>query len=173
MVDKVKEEAKDPAETVLLDVFLCGTETIGVICMKEDACGRVVKVDISIPAIDDAKINAELNGFTEVQTQSVASRAEHVPVGELKTLQGGTSSRVAVINPARERLYKDVARTLVSTKEFSALSTPVATPLGRWSRTRAGFYTLCPQKSMVLCRLLYHLLALWICFPWRITGKWY
>jgi tRNA (uracil-5-)-methyltransferase len=71
--------AKDPAETVLLDVC-CGTGTIGgMVCMKEGACGRVVGVDISIPAIDDAKITAaELNGFTEAQTQFVASRAELV-----------------------------------------------------------------------------------------------
>jgi tRNA (uracil-5-)-methyltransferase len=111
VVDKVKEVAKDPADTVLLDVC-CGTGTIGMTCMKEGACGRVVGVDISIPAIDDAKINAELNGFTEAQTRFVASRAEHVLGEELKSLQGGTCSIVAVVDPAREGLHQDVAKTL-------------------------------------------------------------
>jgi tRNA (uracil-5-)-methyltransferase len=71
---------------------------------REIACGRVV----------DAKINAELNGFTEAQTRFVASRAELVLAEELKTLQGGTSSIVAVVDPAREGLqcHQDVARTL-------------------------------------------------------------
>jgi tRNA (uracil-5-)-methyltransferase len=145
VVDKVKEVAKDPAETVLLDVC-CGTGTIGMTCMKEGACGRVVGVDISIPAIEDAKINAALNGFTEAQTRFVASRAEHVLAEELKTLQGGTRSIVAVVDPAREGLHQDVAKTLRLNRGIQRIVYVSCNPTGSLVRD-AGLLCAPPTKK--------------------------
>jgi tRNA (uracil-5-)-methyltransferase len=145
VVDKVKEVAKEPAETVLLDVC-CGTGTIGMTCMKEGACGRVVGVDISIPAIDDAKINAELNGFTEAQTRFVASRAEHVLGEELKSLQGGTCSIVAVVDPAREGLHQDVAKTLRLNKGIQRIVYVSCNPTGSLVKD-AGLLCAPPTKK--------------------------
>jgi tRNA (uracil-5-)-methyltransferase len=84
--------------------------------MKEGVVGRVVGVDISEPAIADAKINAELNGFGSSDSQSerarfVAARAEQVLAKEMKK-EDGCSSVVAVVDPAREGLHPDVLRSL-------------------------------------------------------------
>jgi tRNA (uracil-5-)-methyltransferase len=60
-VDKVREVSSsndcDPKQTLLFDVC-CGTGTIGLTCLSQGVVGRVVGVDISIPAIKDAQVNA-------------------------------------------------------------------------------------------------------------------
>lgn len=115
-MDKVRGVNLNPEETLLLDVC-CGTGSIGIYCMKEGVASRVVGVDISEPAIDDAKINAELNGFggnddeSSKRTRFVAGRAEQVLAAELRK-EGGTSSVVAVVDPARDGLHADVIKTL-------------------------------------------------------------
>ena len=93
VVDKVREVSKDPKNTLLFDVC-CGTGTIGLTCMKQGAVGHVVGVDISAPAIEDAKKNAELNGFSSdgcaegdsnaSTVRFVAARAEEVLAREIK-----------------------------------------------------------------------------------------
>ena len=84
--------------------------------MKEGVVGRVVGVDISEPAIADAKINAVLNGFGSSDDQSertrfVAGRAEQVLAKEMKR-EDACSSIVAVVDPARDGLHPDVLRSL-------------------------------------------------------------
>jgi tRNA (uracil-5-)-methyltransferase len=117
-VKRVKEVTTNPEETLLFDVC-CGTGTIGLTCMKEKAVGRVVGVDISEPAIEDAKINASLNGFGESTdssasqlTRFVASRAESVLYEEIAKVRNAVPSIVAVVDPAREGLHPDVVRAL-------------------------------------------------------------
>eukprot|EP00957_Ditylum_brightwellii_P119833 9143534-Ditylum_brightwellii.AAC.1 len=82
--------------------------------MKEGAVGRVVGVDISEPAITDARINASKNGYevekdraegenaSQSQARFVASRAELVMAKEMK---GVTGPVIAVVDPAREGLH--------------------------------------------------------------------
>jgi tRNA (uracil-5-)-methyltransferase len=123
VVEKVREACPNPEETLLFDVC-CGTGTIGLTCMKEGVVGRVVGVDISEPAIEDAKINAELNGFGSVdsseRTRFVAARAEHVLLKEIRK-EGDCVSVVAVVDPAREGLHSDVVRTLRMNEKIKRL----------------------------------------------------
>lgn len=85
--------------------------------MKEGAVGSVVGVDISEPAIEDAKVNAELNGFgssedSKKTTRFVAGRAEQVLSAEIGKAKRSGMKFVAVVDPAREGLHADVVKTL-------------------------------------------------------------
>lgn len=93
----------------------CGTGTIGLTCLKEGVCGRVVGVDISAPAIDDARHNAELNGYSsekDSRVKFVSSRAEHVLGQELRSAEDSSNYIIAVVDPAREGLHQDVVKAL-------------------------------------------------------------
>lgn len=117
VVDKVKEVSTSPEDTVLYDVC-CGTGTIGLVCMKEGAVGAVVGIDISEPAIKDARRNAELNGFEvddaegRPKTQFVANRAEAAIAKVMREHRGEGKKYVAVVDPSREGLHTDVVRAL-------------------------------------------------------------
>ena len=90
--------------------------------MKEGVVGRIVGVDISAPAIDDAKINAKLNGYDtdgdgkSSATRFVADKAENVLGHELNKAKTSSSDQkwniVAVVDPAREGLHPDVVKSL-------------------------------------------------------------
>lgn len=114
-VEKVKEVAKEPEKTLLFDVC-CGTGTIGITCMKEGAVGQVVGVDISEPAIADAKRNAEINGYPHDSntTRFIASRAEHVLHDEINQSKRSDDDRhfAVIVDPARDGLHPDVIRTI-------------------------------------------------------------
>lgn len=126
VVEKVRDVAKDPQNTICFDVC-CGTGTIGLTLMKEGAVGSIVGVDISEPAIEDAKINAELNGYgvntatnddgdgdnhnESGKTRFIAARAEDVVGHELRRAKS-SSTVVAVVDPAREGLHQDVIKFL-------------------------------------------------------------
>ena len=104
----------NPKETLLFDVC-CGTGTIGLTCLKDGVVGRVVGVDISEPAINDAKQNAKLNGYSaddESLVRFVASRAEKVLGDELRSVRDTASDVIAVVDPAREGLHQDVIKFL-------------------------------------------------------------
>jgi tRNA (uracil-5-)-methyltransferase len=85
--------------------------------MKEGAVGSVIGVDISVPAIEDAKANAELNGFgssgdSKKTTRFIAARAEQVLAKEIAKAKSSGLKFVAVVDPAREGLHADVVKTL-------------------------------------------------------------
>ena len=125
VVDKVREVSTEPEKTLLFDVC-CGTGTIGLTCMKAGVVGQVVGVDISEPAIADAKTNAELNGFStsaESKTRFVAARAEHVLSQEIGKAKKSKSDLkfVAVVDPAREGLHCDVVKTLRSNERIQRI----------------------------------------------------
>ena len=117
-VDKVREIAESPEDTLLFDVC-CGTGTIGLTCLKEGVVGKVIGVDVSEPAIEDAKINAELNGFptgnnADDKTRFIAAKAEQVLAKEIARAKKDNSGMkfVALVDPARQGLHTDVVRTL-------------------------------------------------------------
>jgi tRNA (uracil-5-)-methyltransferase len=102
--------------------------------LKEGAVGRVIGVDISDPAIEDAKQNAILNGFGSNddvhsdKTRFVAARAEQVLGQEIaraksETLANSTTitTFVAVVDPAREGLHADVVKTLRANERIQRL----------------------------------------------------
>jgi len=99
----------------LFDVC-CGTGTIGLTCMKElkNSFHQVVGIDIAEPAINDAIVNAESNGFpvTDAVAKFVASRAELVMNEEIRKARLLKCQIVAVVDPAREGLHQDVCRAL-------------------------------------------------------------
>jgi tRNA (uracil-5-)-methyltransferase len=127
-VDKVREVSENPEKTLLFDVC-CGTGTIGLTCMKEGAVGQVIGVDISEPAIEDAKKNAVLNGYgtssddsdSHSQTRFVAARAEQVLGREIQKAKQLDMKFVAVVDPAREGLHADVVKALRSNEEIGRL----------------------------------------------------
>lgn len=141
VVDKIHEIAPDPGKTLLFDVC-CGTGTIGLTCLKAGVVGQVVGVDISEPAIMDAKRNASLNGYsTEGSdhsnhdsiasvTRFVASRAELIIGREIHRAKqqqlrndgsNGKMQFVAVVDPAREGLHADVIKAIRSNNQICHL----------------------------------------------------
>lgn len=130
VIDKLKEVTTNSKDTLLFDVC-CGTGTIGLTCMKEGAVGKVVGIDISEPAIKDAIINAEKNGYlgTEGCTKFVASRAEHAMYSEIKAAGRGIPM-VAVVDPAREGLHPDVCKALRNEKSINRIIYVSCNPTG-------------------------------------------
>ena len=55
---------KTRKKVVLFDVC-CGTGTIGLACLKEGVVDQVIGIDISEPAIEDARRNAKVNSFSD------------------------------------------------------------------------------------------------------------
>ena len=70
----VRDVTLDPQRTLLLDIC-CGTETIGLTCLKEGVVGVLVGIDIAEPAIADARINIRRNGFRQDETAGNAGVA--------------------------------------------------------------------------------------------------
>jgi tRNA (uracil-5-)-methyltransferase len=124
----------------LFDVC-CGTGTIGLTCLKEGVVGRVVGVDISAPAIEDAKINAALNGFgDESKVRFVASRAEHVLAQELKAAREGSSKHIiAVVDPARDGLHCEVIKALRQAEGIQRIVYVSCNPTGSLIKDAAIF----------------------------------
>ena len=143
VVEKVREVCKDAGKTLLFDVC-CGTGTIGLTCMKEGVVGHVVGVDISEPAIRDARRNASLNGFgddsseeqgsnvdiCEQKVKFVAGRAEDVLAKEIGKAKESGLHFVAVVDPAREGLHPDVLRTLRLNKRIDRVVYVSCNPTG-------------------------------------------
>lgn len=143
---RVREVTENPADTLLLDVC-CGTGTIGLHCMKEGVAGRVLGVDISEPAIEDAKANAVRNGCgDEGVTRFVASRAELVLAEELQKPDVKGKPIVAVVDPAREGLHADVIRALRCNPEIQRLVYVSCNPTGSLTNDAASLCQLPTKK---------------------------
>ena len=141
----VKEVSIDSSGTLLLDVC-CGTGTIGLHCMKEGVAGRVLGVDISEPAIEDAKANAKRNGFNEDgKTRFVASRAEMALAEELKK-EMGDAPIVAVVDPSREGLHPDVIKALRYSRQIQRIVYVSCNPTGSLVKD-AGMLCAPPTKK--------------------------
>jgi len=143
---RVREVNENPDDTLLLDVC-CGTGTIGLHCMKEGVAGRVLGVDISEPAIEDAKANAVRNGYgDEGVTRFVASRAELVLAEELQKPDVKGKPIVAVVDPAREGLHADVIRALRCNPGIQRLVYVSCNPTGSLTNDAASLCQLPTKK---------------------------
>lgn len=142
VIDKLKEVTSNPNETLLFDVC-CGTGTIGLSCLKEGAVGKVVGIDISEPAIKDAIINAEKNGYagTEGCTKFVASRAEKAMYNEIKAAGKDMKHMIAIVDPAREGLHKDVCKALRNEKRINRIIYVSCNPTGSLTNDAASLCT--------------------------------
>lgn len=130
VVEKVREVADKPSETVLFDVC-CGTGTIGLTCLKEGAVGKVVGIDISKPAIEDAMANVARNDFptTGGVAKFVASRAEFAMNEEIGKVEKDCPI-VAVVDPSREGLHKNVCIALRNRTEIQRIVYVSCNPTG-------------------------------------------
>jgi len=125
-------------ERILLLDVCCGTGTIGITCMKENVANALLGVDVSAPAINDAKKNSIRNGLINsadydnddinLKVNFVASRAELVLAKEIEKVKDqfkkdnvNLIAIVAVVDPARDGLHSDVVRALRGTKEIDRL----------------------------------------------------
>jgi tRNA (uracil-5-)-methyltransferase len=151
IVDRIREVTTDPQRTLLLDVC-CGTGTIGLTCLKEGVVGKLIGIDIAEPAIADAKINAEKNGYrnnadesnNEGVTRFVASAAEKIMPEIMKeittSIREGTTTTplvVAVVDPARNGLHAIVVRTLRANERIQRLIYVSCNPVGTLTRDAA------------------------------------
>ena len=130
VAEKLKEVTSKEKDTLLFDVC-CGTGTIGLTCMKEGAVEKVVGIDIAEPAIKDAIINAEKNGYigTEGCAKFVASRAEHVMRSEIKKADRDVPM-VAIVDPAREGLHQEVCKALRNERRINRIIYVSCNPTG-------------------------------------------
>ena len=120
VLDRIKEVTTEPKRTLLLDVC-CGTGTIGLTCLKAGVVGKLVGVDISVPAIEDARINAKKNGFTAAGVADfVAAAAEKVLPATLAKVPCDATI-IAVVDPARDGLHPSVVSTLRAAERISRL----------------------------------------------------
>lgn len=95
-------------DTVVLDVC-CGTGTIG-LCMASVA-RRVIGIELSAAAVDDARANAALNGIENASF--IAAKAEAATRSVLQGLSAEERrSLVAVVDPPRAGLHNDVCKVL-------------------------------------------------------------
>jgi len=138
----------DKQEILLLDVC-CGTGTIGLTCLKEGVVQKVWGVDISEPAIKDAKLNALNNGYDKSNSESdpicfIASKAEAVLEQKLKSTllmhQENSSNKpkiIAVVDPARDGLHSSVIKALKSTTDIQKIIYVSCNPSGSLVRDAA------------------------------------
>lgn len=131
--------------------------------MKEGVVGSIVGVDISEPAIDDAKKNAVLNGFDVIATESsktrfVAARAEQVLAHEIAKARKCNSATnfVVVVDPAREGLHADVVKTIRQNESIRRVVYISCNPTATLTRDATLF--CCPPTKRYIGR------------PFRITA---
>jgi tRNA (uracil-5-)-methyltransferase len=91
--------------TIILDIC-CGTGTIGLTLAKK--CKLVVGVEIIAEAIEDAKLNAELNGLKNVEYH--CGKAEEILPSLLKRFIN--DKVVAIVDPPRAGLHIKVIQSL-------------------------------------------------------------
>ena len=132
-------------KVILLDVC-CGTGTIGLTCLKEKMEDYVIGIDISQPAIRDAIQNATQNNIqvindntallenNEPKIKFIASKAEAALDNEIKEIYKLFDPEevhiVAVVDPARDGLHKNVLRTLRNTEGIERVIYVSCNPTG-------------------------------------------
>lgn len=107
LYDEVRKAAKLTKEDILLDLF-CGTGTIGLSLSAE--AGKIVGFDLSRSAIDDARMNAQVNGITNAVFQE----------GNLEKLSSAVNranfaeADVIIVDPPRAGLHPGLVRFLAA-----------------------------------------------------------
>ena len=98
---------------ILLDIC-CGTGSIGISCSGK--VQKVIGIELIPEAVEDAKINAELNGVT---AEFKAGKAEDLIKEVTRPLQG--QNIFAVVDPPRNGLHKSILQSLRTTKGLNHL----------------------------------------------------
>lgn len=132
----IKDSAKLTPNEVILDIC-CGTGSIGIVLAPN--AKRLFGVEIIQDAVNDAKVNAKINGVTNADF--ICSRASLA----LKQISLGTyfdpsETAVAVINPGRSGVSKSVIRSIRRCKPIKRLVYVTCRPIGN---TLTNFIDLC------------------------------
>ena len=102
---------KKKKKTVVFDIC-CGTGTIGLCIAK--LCGsnikKVIGLELIEEAVNDARFNAQSNGFSNAVF--VAGKAEATLQRMLDSEVGVTDSVVAIVDPPRCGVHKDICKVL-------------------------------------------------------------
>lgn len=103
-IDKVQQEKGNP--TILLDLC-CGTGTIGMTLAA--SVERVIGVEIVKEAIEDAKINAEMNGVTNMifECNPVEKAIERIIAG-----LPANADIVVILDPPRSGVHSSVVKAI-------------------------------------------------------------
>lgn len=111
----VISEIVNPNENTLLLDICCGTGPIGISLAKK--VGSVLGIEKSPSAIENAKLNAEANGLTNVEF--VCGKVEDVIHAAL--VKGHGKEIVAIVDPPRAGLHVKVIRGLRMCRELKRL----------------------------------------------------
>jgi len=132
---KIKEYATEELDSakkpVLLDVC-CGTGTIGMIMSKDSTFERVIGIEMVSSAVEDAKLNARLNGIANIEFH--CARVEQVIKDIINALPADCPI-VAVLDPPRSGVHADVIKTLRSCERLRRLVYVSCNPeaaVGNW-----------------------------------------
>jgi len=109
--------------TVLLDVC-CGTGTIGLSLAKK--VKTVIGIEMCKEAIEDAKVNASINGISNAQFH--CAKVEHVIASVVADIPK-KDDIVAIVDPPRPGLHKSVIKTLRKAREINRLVYVSCNPL--------------------------------------------
>lgn len=103
-------------ETLLLDIC-CGTGTIGLSLASR--VKKVIGIELSKEAVDDAKVNASLNSITNIEF--ICGRAEETLSRVLSVNQSHSGPIIAVIDPPRAGLSQTVIKSIRSADKVTKL----------------------------------------------------
>eukprot|EP01006_Ploeotia_vitrea_P044465 TRINITY_DN66831_c7_g7_i1.p1 TRINITY_DN66831_c7_g7~~TRINITY_DN66831_c7_g7_i1.p1 ORF type:complete len:633 (-),score=317.92 TRINITY_DN66831_c7_g7_i1:501-2360(-) len=119
--EKLYQQAIEWAEcgpkTVVLDVC-CGTGTIGIIVAKH--VSQVVGLEIVKDAVRDAEANAKANNMTNV-SYAVGPAESTIKSVLARSDVCSASSLVAIVDPPRNGLHKNVLKALRATKKLNRI----------------------------------------------------
>lgn len=102
----------DTRSPILLDVC-CGTGTIGMIMSKE--VDRVIGIEMVESAVEDAKLNAELNEIRNIQFK--CAKVESVIREVINSIPEGVPI-IVVLDPPRSGVHSDVIKTIRSSSRI-------------------------------------------------------
>jgi tRNA (uracil-5-)-methyltransferase len=118
MLSTIAEFAQIDEKTVLFDVC-CGTGAIG-ICLSKTA-KKVIGIELIESAVENAKINLKLNGLDETKCEFHAGRAEELLPNIVREYSTKGLKIVAIVDPPRSGLHKDVLKALRTCKGLDRL----------------------------------------------------
>lgn len=114
---KVASEWAQPKDNTLLFDVCCGTGTIGITLARSAA--KVIGIDDIASAVEDAKANAVFNQLTNCEF--VCGKAERVLGSLLQQHAGSYADVVAIVDPPRPGLHKDVLKALLACSQLKRL----------------------------------------------------
>lgn len=120
MLKYIQQFAEIDEDTIVLDIC-CGTGAIG-ICLSSGS-KKVIGVEIIEQAIENAKVNVELNKdkIQPEKCEFYAGKAEELLPNIVKELASEKHKIIGIVDPPRSGLHKDVLKALRTCKGLDRL----------------------------------------------------